>query len=244
LNIQRILLFGLIFLIGACGSSNTEFSDSEIFMIAISPSAAPITAAVELCSNQTLAENGQYRIEQVFPSQFSSQAHKLVIQIGQAPSDFAFSAQIASERFFLITHLSRSLQSINMNDVEKIFSGGYLNWADLENSEAIIDLWIPTQSDESRQFLENHILNGQALNSNAKLSIAPDHMRANVSENEDAIGILPGAWINSSVNSLALSEAMPLLASSTAEAQGAIREIIACLQNGLGQALIRDIYQP
>ena len=244
MNNQRSFLLILIFLISACGSPNAEINDSDILIIAISPSAAPLTSAVELCSSQLISGEGRYRIEQFFPSQFNNQSHDLVIQIGEAHSDFSFSAQIASENFFLITHLSQSPQSINMNGIEKLFSGEFTNWSDIGGGEHLIDLWLPSQSDESRQFLENHILNGQSLSSNAKLSISPDQMRNIISENTDAIGILPGAWLNSSVGSLPFSETIPILVSSPSETQGALREIIACLQSGIGQEMIRDIYQP
>ena len=69
-------------------------------------------------------------------------------------------------------------------------------------------------------------------------------MLKKISENENALGILPGAWINSSVNKFTLGEAIPILASSFSEPQAALREIVACLQNGDGQDLIREIYQP
>jgi len=234
----------LIMLLSACGSASTDSPSSDMIVIAISPSAAPISPAVDLCSSQILAGEAQVRIDQVFPSQFMASSYDLVIQIRQANSNYAFSAQIGSESFFLITHLSRSLSTIEITDVEMIFSGKMTNWIDLDSGHGLIDLWIPSQSDESRRFLEQHFLNGQSISSNAKFTISPEHMREKISADENALGILPGAWINSTVNKFLLGEAIPILASTFNEPQGALREIVACLQNGDGQELIREIYQP
>jgi hypothetical protein len=244
MKLAKLLIFFLAITLIGCNASADQNPEQENYHFAISPATSKISPALALCANRSIGDSGQFRISVNFPSQFDSNSHDLIIQIGETAPHFTFLAQIASENFSIVSHLSNALASLSSSEVLDIFRGQINNWAEINGEERSIQVWIASESDEGRQYLEEQILAGRFTSSNAKIASSPEHLLESIVTNENAIGLLPDAWIDASINSVALPIALPIFAASENEAEGAISEIIACLQSGEGQEQVRKIYSP
>ncbi len=241
---KRIWVLFLALILIGCNSAEEQDQTEEDFHFAISPATSTISSALALCANNSISDTGQFRVSELFPSQFNSKEHDLVIQIGESAPKFTLSAQIATESFSIVSHLSKSPKSFSSIDIANIFSGQVINWAEFDEAEGLIQVWLSTDSDGSHRFLEEQILNGQSLTSNAKIASSPAHLLFEIQQDEEAIAILPDAWLDSSVSSVSLSGSLPILAASEHKSGVAIAALIACLQSGEGQELISEIYTP
>jgi len=244
MKIKRSWVLFIALILFACNSAEEQDQKEEDFHFAISPATSAISPALALCASNSISDTGQFRVSELFPSQFNSKEHDLVIQMGEAAPEFMLAAQIASERFSIVSHLSKSPKSFSFIDITNIFGGQTNNWAEFDKAEGLIQVWLSTESDGSQRFLKEQILNGQSLTSNAKIASSPTHLLFEIQQDEKAIAILPDAWLDSSVSSVSLVGSLPILAASEHRSGGAIAAIIACLQSGEGQDLISEIYTP
>lgn len=237
-------LFTLLALIGlaACGSGETASTEARSYRFAISPAAQPANEALGLCAAEALEGGASYRIEMRFPSQMQADELDLVLHLTQELEAFPFVLQLGQEDLYLISHPTNSTLTLSEADLAAIFSGQTTSWSALGGDDGEISLWAPTASDESHIFLEARILNGLPLSSNARLASSPEQMLSAIRNDEQAIGILPGAWLDSSVHSIVLGEGLPLLLSSPTQFEGPLQKLAACLQSGPGQDLLKEIY--
>ncbi len=244
LRIKRLTLLSLtslLFLAACSGAESTESSE-RAYRFALSPSALPANQALGLCASQSLGVNESYRIESLFPSQMDPTEKDLIIHLAPPLEAFPASAQIGTESLFLITHTNNPIGKLNLQQLRAIFSGESKDWAQLGFEAGPIQLWVPTQTDEARVYLEQEILGGAPISSNAKLSASPERMLNAVREDPQAIGVLPGAWLDNSVESSILTWPLPLLISSGAELSGSLQRITACLQSGAGHEILMENY--
>lgn len=240
-------LTGFLFLLSllgltSCSGSQAEPTDEQTYRFAISPAALPANGALGLCAAEALEGGASYRIETLFPIQMQADELDLVLYLTPELEAFPFVLQLGQEDLYLISHPTNSTLTVSEADLAAIFSGQTTSWSALGGDDREISLWAPTASDEGRLFLETHMLNGLPLSSNARLASSPTHMLSAVGNDEQAIGILPGAWLDNSVHSIVLGEGFPLLLSSPTQFEGPLQNLAACLQSGPGQDLLKEIY--
>ena len=237
-------LLALLALIGlaACGNGETGSTETRSYRFATSPAAQPANEALGLCAAEALEEGANYRIESLFPSQMQPTELDVVLHLAPELDEFPNVVQIAVESIFLVSHPANSAISLSEADLAAIFSGQTTSWSAFGGDDREISLWAPTASDESRAFLEGRILNGLPLSSNARLASSPEQMLSAVRNDQQAIGVLPAAWLDSSPHSTVLGQGLTLLLSSPNQFEGALQNLAACLQSGAGQDLLMEVY--
>jgi hypothetical protein len=240
--IFRWLTISFLVSLVACSSPDAGPSEDSIYLFALSPSALPANQALALCAAQSFDEGTKYRIDTLFPSQMELADLDLVVHLSPEISAFPFSVKIGAENFVLITHPTNPIRALDQSELTSIFAGQISSWSEIAGTDTLIEVLLPTPSDEGRVFLLDQILNGSALSSHARLSSSPEIMLSMVSANPQAIGILPSAWVGNKVHSTVLGDTIPLLLSSPIELDGSLLNLAACLQSGAGQSLLQELY--
>lgn len=149
-----------------------------------------------------------------------------------APSEKSYAAQIGSETLAVVVHPQNPLASIDYVQFQAIFSGKTSHWdADLlqarppaGESIEVISLASPSSMNLFSQSLKPDAL---SLSDQAAL-------RSAVASKPNAIGILPSAWVDSSVKTLTLVDfpagmTMPILAVTEEEPKAELRDWLVCL---------------
>lgn len=234
-------LLSLVILLG-CASTQTDASSERSYSFGLSPAALPANQALGLCAAQILEEGASYRIETLFASQMQPAELDLVLHLAPELEAFPYVLQIGEEDLFLISYPNNSNLSLSEADLAAIFAGQTTNWSAFGGDDREISVWVPTASAEGRIFLEAHLLNSLPISSNARLASSPEQMLSAVRNDEQAIGVLPGAWLDDSVHSTVLGKGIPLLLSSPDQFQGTLQDLAACLQSGAGQKMLMEIY--
>ena len=239
---KGILLALSLAVLVACTATRTDSASERTYVFGLTPATLPTNEALGLCAAEALEEGANYRIESLFPSQMRPTELDVVLHLAPELDEFPNVVQIAVESIFLISHPANSAISLSEADLAAIFSGQTSNWSAIGGDDREISLWAPTASEESRAFLEERILNGLPLSSNARLASSPEQMLSAVRNDQQAIGVLPGAWLDNSLHSTVLGADLPLLLSAPNPFEGELQNLAACLQSGAGQDLLMEIY--
>ena len=75
------------------------------------------------------------------------------------------------------------------------------------------------------------VMKGRSVTSSARVAVSPQNMSDVLKSEPAAIGILPHHWVTSDTREVFSAGRMPVLAITKSEPQGAVIELVSCLQN-------------
>jgi hypothetical protein len=128
--------------------------------------------------------------------------------------------QIDTEELLVVTHRESQIQNLNVDQVRALFAQG----------QGDVQIWVFGAGEDVQQVFEREIMRGTPITSQARLATDPQQMSDTLNNEKNAVGILPKHWkVGSSRFVFALPD-IPVLAIVNSEPQGALKEIIACLQ--------------
>lgn len=227
MKIKNVALLMVLFVLSACGGAEEP---QAALRIVISPAAHPTSAAVLTCV-PTSAELS-VSIDSYYPGTFALADYDVFIRLGEPDEEAAFIAQIATEQIMAVANPELGLEQLTRSEAADLFSG----------RTGTAAIWVGPQSDEARESFSARILIGSPFSSSASLAASPEKMLAEVSADPDAVGILPAAWADETLQTIDLGIETPVLAISATEPTGAARDLIACLQSEAGQAVLSEKY--
>ncbi len=220
-----ILALPLILLLTACQAQTGTPQPQEMpapVRVELAPEISWLNERVNACAQQT----GQGIL--LLPP---GQSPDVQLIWGPPPAG-STAISIQAESWAVIVPPTSPLTEIDYARFQAIFSGRQKQWlADTPDSEAI-DLW--AYSSPGADALLVSLLNSP-LRPDASLSSDPAALITAVAANPGAVGILPSAWLDSSVKSLALVNfpphivQQPVLAVTATEPQEGLRNWLACL---------------
>jgi hypothetical protein len=120
--------------------------------------------------------------------------------------------------------------SLGREQVAGLFDGRVRNWQEVGGVDAPVQVWVMPGGDDLQQVFDKNLLGGGPVSSLARQASGPDEIVRAVAADVNAIGLLPGYRVTSSVRSIDLELNAPVLAITQTEPQGAVRALIACLQ--------------
>jgi hypothetical protein len=246
-NKPSLLLIGILLItaiLSACNSTGSQEDSIDEVRIGISPEAMPASDAVGLCARSVFGIQSRVTILQIAPALFPSSDLDIGIRLGETDLTFPFLTKLADEKIQLIVNSTNPIDALIIEQIRRLFNGSITSWTEINDRQENVELWIASDSDEARQIFISEILLGQVVTSMARVSASPDHMLSAVRDDPNAIALIASAWIDSSVHGLDIGLQIPLFAVTEQEADGQVREVLACLQNGTGQVLLEEIYGP
>ena len=238
--LRRSALLLLCTLLAACGGRSGA-SDADVLQLLLSPAAQPAAEAISTCA---AAHDITLRITSAYPNTQSLEDYDLAIQLGTPTDASIFAAALTEERLLLIRSTNNPIETLGLESIAAIFSGRIANWDVLGGDVQPINLWITPSSDEARLAFEAHLLGGGSVTGAAHLAATPAILREAAAADQYALGVLPAAWLDASVDAQDLDIALPLMALATAEPQGPARALIGCLQSEPGQNVFAKSYSP
>ena len=206
--------------------------------VALSPDAEPLNEAIAAC----IPQGANASIDVLYPNMVDLQHTDLYFQLGEPTNTSGFEAQIGWDNIVLVLPSSNTA-GLSDSQISDLFSGRVQNWDEFGGPSKDVTLWVGPVGDEARQAFEDQVLMGPIFGG-ANLAGGPEQILQAVDLDSGAAGILPSAWVDSSMRTISLGRQLPVLALATEEPSGATREMVACLQSDAGQALIAKNYTP
>lgn len=243
---KQLLLLGIALLLAACGTPDvstpgpTPQAIEVVYPAAISPWAdklaecAATDPAIALYFTQSLKSGANFDSE------------KVILRWGQPSQEdeSSYISQVGWEQVIVVVNHDNAVVNLTTSELRSIFSGQTTQWDD--NSANQLQVWVLPAGNPTRVIFDQAVMTSSLLTTEAMLAPDPQAMLEAISSDVNSIGflaekqyLLGNPTTTSKVRLVQLEEMLkdkfrqPVLAITPSEPQGAVRELVVCLQASL-----------
>jgi hypothetical protein len=214
----------VFFLLSAC-SPSTPVATSAPLTVQYTFAATSWLADLYTCTGGAVVRDEPRSADMLDPG-----SADLVLRIGQPANLTSPAYQIGTEDILVVVNKQNPINRLSADQVSGLFTGRIQTWKDINKSDAAVAVWVFPAGEDVQQLFEGAALGGAPASSDARLAITPDEMARAVAGDVNAIGILPRHWKAGNVSDVYTVTQVPVLAIVAAEPQGALAQILVCLQ--------------
>lgn len=165
-------------------------------------------------------------------------AADISLRVGEPEFLAGFAFQIDEENVIVIMNNARP-PVVSLEQIRGMFTGVITNlnqitpaWGEVHSDlSGEVHVWVYPPDDDVQQAFEQLVLEGRPITPSASLAITPQDMFTAVRNDRSAVGILLQQWNpNYEVFEQAVVGVVPVLAITQSEPQGAVNQLIGCLQ--------------
>jgi hypothetical protein len=220
---KRIFLPLFLFL-SACGTA-TPAGTIQHITIQYTPAAGAYIPEVLACT-------GSNEVSAVIrPTEFLDLVTAdLLVRVGEPANLSTPAYQIGTEKILVVTNRKNSVDDLDAIQIRSLFIGRYQHWNDVGGSNDQIQVWVFPGSEDIQMLFTQIILQGSPVTSTARLATSLDEMVQAISNDVNAIGILPEASKTGEMTSIFAAFSAPVLAITSTAPDAVISSIITCMQ--------------
>lgn len=148
-------------------------------------------------------------------------AAEIALRIGEPDFLDTPAYQVDTEEILVATHRQSPLQQLAPEGARALFAG---------QGEASLEVWVYPEGDDIQEAFERSVMEGERIAPSARIAVHPQQMSDTLLNEPGTVGILPRRWKAEETREVLLAATVPVLAITQSEAQGVVRELIACLQ--------------
>ena len=239
---NAILSFSLILLVfmPACAPAltPTPAPPTEWLRVQISPALSIFNSVVTTCTPDGVG----LAIQQASGTAFTDEQADITLSWGFPSGSDGYAAELSQEEMVLVVHPANPVQSLTLSSLQAVYTGDLPGWDwDFLGQPALpLTAYLyPENSDLQAVLGQSLFTQGQSPAREVVIAPGPAEMRAAVAVDPGAAGFLPRRWVDASVKVIPVDDfpegawTRPILAISTLEPQGAARDWLLCVQEGL-----------
>ncbi len=217
---KRVVVLVLL-LLTACAPTPADVAPQVVTVYATTAAEGWMTEVFD-CAERTqglLAARG-----------FDISSADISLRIGE-PARLASPAyQIGETEIAVAARAGNPATALTEAQVAGLFSGRIRNWEEVGGEDAAVQVWVYGRGDDLQAAFNGVALGGGSISSLARQATSPGAMRDAIVEDENALGILPSAWVDENLQILYQREAFPVLVVTPDEPTEAVRALLGCLQ--------------
>ncbi|HUI89304.1 MAG TPA: substrate-binding domain-containing protein [Anaerolineales bacterium] len=213
-----LFLFAWTLLLNACGTQTPQATPQLLKVYVTSAASARLTDLYN-CSTPSTA---------ILLS--DPQSADLTLRLGPPDGLSSPAFQIGSDEVEVIVQAKNNVGNLTVDQIHSIFLGQVANWKDVGGADMPIQVWTYSPNEDIQQIFERNVMDDQQVTSSARLAVSAQNMLDSIARAADAVGFLPRGLETSSVHDVYRIASAPILAITNSEPQGALNELIACLQ--------------
>jgi hypothetical protein len=145
----------------------------------------------------------------------------IALRLGEPEILITPTYQIDTEEILVVTQRQSPVQNMTVEQVRELFAG---------QGDPSVQVWVYAAGEDVQRVFEQAVMQGRSVTSLARLATSPQQMSDTLNNTPDTVGILPRHWKTGDARFVYTIPDVPVLATAKDEPQGAIREMIACLQ--------------
>ena len=204
---RLILLFA--FVLSACGTP-TPTAEPKIVNVFSTPAAQSWLTKLYACAaDSSVVLN------------VNAEAPEIYLRVGEPEMFVSPVYQIGEEEILVVTQHESPVQNLTLAEAQELFAQG--------NSS--MPVWVYASDADVQMVFDQLVMKGRSVSSSAKVAVSPQNMSGMLKSDSAAIGILPRRWLTGDVREVFSAGRVPVLAVTKTEPQGAVIELISCLQN-------------
>lgn len=146
---------------------------------------------------------------------------EIILRIGELEFLDAPAYQIGTEEILIVTHRQSPVQNLTLEEARLLFAG---------QGDPSVEVWVFAAGEDVQEVLDRIVMEGQRVSASARLAVSLGQMSDTLVREVNTVGVLPRHWKKGEVREVLTVATIPVLAITSAEPTGGIRELIACLQ--------------
>lgn len=208
---KRFLLSGLILLLLASCATETPQTPPEVVTVYSTSAAAPWLDPLYACAGTSI----------VLSRTADPASADLLLRIGEPQFPASFLYQIGEEEILIAAHPQSPLRDLTLEEAQNLFAGF---------GDASVQVWVYASDEDVFRVFDQVVMQGRSVSPSAKVAVDVEQMSAVLAAEPNAVGILPRRWVTGNVREVFSVGHVPVLAIAQSEPQGAVAQLIACLQ--------------
>ncbi len=144
----------------------------------------------------------------------------IYLRVGEPKNIISPMYQIDEEEILIVANRESVIQNLTLVEAQDLFAQG----------NASTKVWVYASGADVQIVFDQLVMKGRSVTSFAGLATSPQQMLDLINAEKDAVGILPKHWMAGNVREVFSAGTVPVLAITKEEPQGAVKELISCLQ--------------
>jgi len=207
----KALLLFIPILATACGT-NTPQTTPEVVSVYSTSAAQPWLDSLYACAESFAILS---RVDDPDSAQ-------IVLRIGEPAFLSSFAYQIDEEEILIVTHRQSPIQNLTLDEARALFMG---------LGDPSVQVWVYASGEDVFGVFDQVVMEGRSVTSSAKIAATPQQMSVVLVNESDSVGILPRHWKAGDSREVYSVAKVPVLAMTKSEPQGAVGQLIGCLQS-------------
>lgn len=207
---KKLFLLLSSFLLSSCAPATQSPSSTEIIPVYATPAAQAWMSDLFACANDlsvTLNVNAN--------------SPEIYIRLGEPETLLTPAYQIDEEEILIVTNRESPVQNFSLEEAQDLFAQG----------NASVQVWGYASGTDLQILFDQLVMNGRSVTSFARMAAGPQEMSDALNSESNSIGILPKHWATGNIREVYSAGMAPVLAITNEEPQGAVGDLIFCLQN-------------
>ena len=205
---QFFFLVLSFFIVVSCAPA-TQTSQTQVISVYATSAAQPWLTELYTC-----ADNSPVTLN------LTADKPDITLRVGEPEIIISPVYQIDEEEILIVTNRESPIQNLTLSEVQELFAQG--------NDSAKV--WVYASDADVQIVFDQLVMKGRSVTTFAGLATSPQQMSNLINAEKDAVGILPKHWMAGNVREVFSAETVPVLAITKEEPQGAVKELISCLQ--------------
>lgn len=129
--------------------------------------------------------------------------------------------QIDEEEILIVTNRESPIQNLSLEEAQDLFALG----------NPSVQVWVYASGEDVQIVFDQLVMKGRSVTSLARMATSPQQMSDLLNSEKESVGIIPRHWKAGTVREVFSAGFIPVLAVTREEPQGAVLDLITCLQN-------------
>ena len=205
---KKIFVFFFLFTISACGAATPTAEPQVVDVYATSAAQPWLTKLYACAADSSVVLN------------INAESPEIYLRVGEPDVLVSPAYQIDDEEILVVTPRESPVQNLTLTEAQDLFAQG----------KPSVQVWVYPSDVDLQMAFDQLVMKGRSVTSFAKVAVSPQNMSAVLKSDPAAIGILTRHWLTGDVREVFSTGRVPVLAVTKSEPQGAVNELISCLQ--------------
>ena len=198
----------LSFMVASCAPA-TQVPQTDVVSVYATPAAQPWLTELYTCAgNSSVTLN------------LTAEDPEITLRVGEPAVMVSPVFQIDEEEILIVTNRESPVQNLTLAQAQELFAQG---------SDSA-QVWVYASDADVQIVFDQLVMQGRPVTTFAGLATDPQHMSDLLNAEKSAVGILPKHWKAGTIRDVFLAGVVPVLVVAKEEPQGAVKDLISCLQ--------------
>ncbi len=199
------------FLLASCGTPAPQ-PTLEVVSVYSTSAASPWLSDVYACAESFA----------VISRADDPSAAEIILRVDEPEFLSSFAYQIDEEEILIVAHRQSPIQNLTREEAQALFAG---------MGDPSVQVWVYASEEDVFGAFDQFVMKGRSVASSALIAVTPQQMSDVLVNQPNTVGILPRHWKVGDTREVYSVAKVPVLALTQIEPQGAVRQLIACLQS-------------